>query len=321
MFRRMRSTFKKRTPAQFGWLIFLCAFSALWLLATGAFISVPYGYDVYAHSCAKDDRIQQRFEDLLFRQRNAVGMVGPDGEPLPNYQGPEPIAAEIAACFPGQVVGDKLLLPKGVYPALFQSAVLASFELAQGERDENNKWYAQFYPMNSPAASCVLAATKRLHRKAEASAPPPDPECRGMGWPYLGRWLLLGWGPLFLVVAMSLGVRRARSGSSSVSDPLREPLGSITNLPAGAAASAGHKPWATRSGELPWRHIRVVGLAVAGAISAIECSFSLFVPFHRGFDSSALGPVARTLVPVLGYWILAYLVAPLSIKLFKRIPP
>ena len=97
---------------------------------------------------------------------------------------PVPIATEVAACFPDRFVGDKLLLPEGVNPLIVQEA--------------------------------ILAATTRVHRQALASVPPPSPRCRGLLWRHVGHWLLVGWTPVLVFVALFLlARRRARRWNNS----------------------------------------------------------------------------------------------------------
>jgi hypothetical protein len=156
------------------------------LLMTGLETYMASGYGWYAARCPEDYRIRQRFEELLFPRQGGIGVVGPDGQPasgkdwaLPN---PVPISSEIAACLPDRLVGDKLRLPEGVNPLIAQEA--------------------------------ILAATMRVHRQALASVPPPSPRCRGLLWRHVGHWLLVGWTPVLVFVALFLLARhRARRTS------------------------------------------------------------------------------------------------------------
>lgn len=207
MLGRIRLMFKK--SGRF-WLdlLLLCIALALVprLFVTFLDTAMGYGFEQHGLACQTEVRVQRRFEELLFLQGNAVGMVGPDRKPFGALKGGVPIAAEIAACFPEQVVGDKLLLPADVSAYDFQDAVMGAFKVAQGSPNELDQAHAHFYPMNTSAAPCVLAATQRLHRQAEASTPPRDPKCGGLGLRYLAHWLLIGWGPIFGVLAIFLGV-------------------------------------------------------------------------------------------------------------------
>lgn len=208
MLGRNRLMFKYRGPFWLG-LLLLCSALALVprLFVTFLDTAMVYGFEQYGLACQTEVRVQRRFEELLFLQGNAVGMVGPDGKPFGGLKGGVPIAAEIAACFPEQVVGDKLLLPADVSAYDFQDAVMGAFKVAQGSPNELDQEHAHFYPMNTSAAPCVLAATQRLHRQAEASTPPRDPKCRGLGLRYVAQWLLIGWGPILAVLTIFLGVR------------------------------------------------------------------------------------------------------------------
>jgi hypothetical protein len=242
--------------------------------------------DWWALRCGRDDRLQQRFEDLLFyHPTRPVGMVGPDGNIVPNYTRPEPIAGEIAACFPKQIVGGNLRLPPGEMPAVFRDAVLAAFEISQGDDTGDNEWYARFYPMNTPAGPCVLAATKRVYEIAEATVPPPHPRCKSLATSYLKKWLLIGWLPALLALFTTWAIRA------------RIPPARQTEL----------------SG---WRRLRAIGLALASACSFV---YGLAIMLLLGWHGShhLLGAV----VPILVYVVVAYLVIPLVVQLTRRLPP
>lgn len=182
------------------------------LLMTGLETYMASGYDWYAARCPEDYRVRLRFEELLFPGRGGIGMVGPDGQPASGKDWavpqPVPIATEVAACFPDRLAGDKLLLPEGVNPIVVREAILAAFDVSQGDRATSIAGRAGSYPMNTPAAPCILAATTRVHRDALASVPPPSPRCRGLLWRHFGHWLLVGWTPVLVFVALLLLARR-----------------------------------------------------------------------------------------------------------------
>lgn len=202
-----------------GLLAALCIASLANLVMTGLETLMASGYDWYAARCPEDYRIRLRFEELLFPARGAIGMVGPDGQPasgkdwaVPN---PVPIATEVAACFPERLAGDKLLLPEGVNPIVVQEAILAAFDVSQGDRDTSIAGRAGSYPMNTPAAPCVLATTARIYRQALASVPPASVRCRGLLWRHVGHWLLVGWTPVLLCVGLVLLARRHAKRTTS----------------------------------------------------------------------------------------------------------
>ena len=190
------------------------------LLMTGLETYVASGYDWYAARCPEDYRIRLRFEELLFPRQGGIGMVGPDGQPASGKDWavthPVPIATEAAACFQDRLVGDKLLLPEGVNPLIVQESILAAFDVSEGDVATSLAGPAGSYPMNTPAAPCILAATTRVHRQALASVPPPSPRCHGLLWRHVGHWLLFGWTPVLVFVALFLlARRRARRTTSS----------------------------------------------------------------------------------------------------------
>jgi hypothetical protein len=188
------------------------------LVMTGLETAMVSGYDWYAFRCPDDYRIRMRFEELIFPPQGGINMVGPDGQPgsgkdwaLPN---PVPISSEIAACLPDRLVGDMLRLPEGVNPLIVQEAILAAFDVSQGDNATSLARPASSYPMNTPAAPCILEAAMRIHRQALASVPPPSQRCRGLLWRHVGHWLLVGWTPVLVFVALFLLARhRARRTS------------------------------------------------------------------------------------------------------------
>ena len=182
------------------------------LLVTGLETYMASGYDWHAARCPEDSRIRQRFEELLFPRQGGIGLVGPDGQPasgkdwaLPN---PVPISSEIAACLPDRLAGDKLWLPEGVNPLMVQEAILAACDVSQGDSATSLARPAGSYPMNTPAASCILDAALRIYRQALASVPPPGQRCHGLLWRHVGHWLLVGWTPVLLSGGLLLLVRR-----------------------------------------------------------------------------------------------------------------
>jgi hypothetical protein len=182
------------------------------LVMTGLETAMVSGYDWYAFRCPDDYRIRMRFEELLFPPQGGINMVGPDGQPASgrdwSVTRAVPIAADVATCFPDRVVGDKLLLPEGVNPLIVQEAVLAAFDVSQGDKATSLAGSAGGYPMNTPAAPCILAAAAKLHRQALASVPPPSPRCRGLLWRHIGHWLLVGWTPVLVFAGLVLLARR-----------------------------------------------------------------------------------------------------------------
>lgn len=198
--------------ALIGLLVALCVASLTNLVMAGLETYMTSGYDWYAARCPKDYRIRLRFEELIFPGRGAIGMVGPDGQPASGKDWavphPVPIATEVAACFPDRLAGDKLLLPEGVNPIIVREAILAAFDVSQGDKATSIAGRAGSYPMNTPAAPCVLAATTRIYRQALASVPPPGPQCRWLLWRHLGHWLLVGWTPVLVFGVLFLLARR-----------------------------------------------------------------------------------------------------------------
>jgi hypothetical protein len=182
------------------------------LLVTGLETYMASGYDWYAAHCPEDRRARLRFEELLFPRQGGIKMVGPDGQLASGNDWAVtrtvPIATEVAACFPDRLVGDKLLLPEDVNPLIVQEAILAAFDVSQGDRAASLARPAGSYPMNTPAAPCVLAATTRVHRQSLASVPPPSPRCRGLLWRHVRHWLLVGWTPMLVFVTLLLLARR-----------------------------------------------------------------------------------------------------------------
>lgn len=182
------------------------------LLMTGIETYMASGYDWYAARCPEDYRTRLRFEELLFPRQGGIEMVGPDGQPASGkdwaVKRPVPIATEVAACFPDRLVGDKVLLPEGVNPLIVQEAILAAFDVSKGDRATSLAGPAGSFPMNTPAAPCVLAATTQVHRQSLASVPPRSPRCRGLLWRHVGHWLLVGWTPALVFVALVLLARR-----------------------------------------------------------------------------------------------------------------
>jgi len=182
------------------------------LLMTGLGTYMASGYDWYAARCPEDYRTRLRFEDLLFPRQGGIGMVGPDGQPASGKDWaiprPVPIATAVAACFPDRLAGDKLLLPDGVNPIIVREAILAAFDASQGDEATSIAGRAGSYPMDTPAAPCVLAATTRIYHQALASVPPAGQRCRGLLWRHAGHWLLFGWMPLLVFVGLVLLARR-----------------------------------------------------------------------------------------------------------------
>jgi hypothetical protein len=114
------------------------------------------------------------------------------------------------------LVCDKLRLPEGENPLIVQEAILAAFDVSQGDSATSLAGRAGSYPMNTPAAPCVLAATTRVYRQSLASVPPPTPRCRGLLWRHVGHWLLVGWTPVLVFVALlHFARRRARRAASA----------------------------------------------------------------------------------------------------------
>jgi hypothetical protein len=265
--------------------VFLWSAALLWLVVSWIGV-VGLWSDWSALSCGRDDRLRHRFEDLLFyHPTQPVGMVGPDGHAVPNYPGPELIAGEIAACFPKQIVEGKLRLPPGEMPAVFKAAVHAAFEISQGERRDDYDWFARFYPMNSPAAPCVLAATKRVYEIAEATVPPPHPRCKSLAVSYVKKWLLIGWLPVLLAL-LTIRAVRARMAST----PRRELSG--------------------------WRRLRAIGLALVSA-----CSLAYGLAVVLLLDPYGWHHVPGAFVPILVYGVVAYLVIPLVVEFIRSLPP
>jgi hypothetical protein len=198
-----------------GLFVALCIALLANLFMTGLETYMASGYDWYAARCPEDYRIRLRFEELLFPRQGAIGMVGPEGQPasgkdwaVPN---PVPIATEVAACFPDRLAGDKLLLPEGVNPIIVREAILAAYDVSQGDRAASIAGRAGSFPMNTPAAPCVLAAATRIYRQALASVPPAGQRCRGLLWRHVGHWLLVGWTPVLVFVGLVLLARRHAS--------------------------------------------------------------------------------------------------------------
>ena len=189
------------------------------LLMTGLETYMASGYDWYAARCPEDYRTRLRFEELLFPRQGGIGMVGPDGQPASGKDWaiprPVPIATAVAACFPDRLAGDKLLLPDGVNPLIVQESILAAFDVSEGDGATSLAGPAGSYPMNTPAAPCILAATTRVHRQALASVPPPAQRCRGLLWRHAGYWLLFGWMPLLVFVGLVLLARRRARRTTS----------------------------------------------------------------------------------------------------------
>lgn len=268
------------------WSIFQWLAVLLWLAVTWISV-VGIWSDWSAFRCGRDDRLRLRFEDLLFyHPTNPIGMVGPDGNVVPNYSGPVPIAGEIAACFPSQIVDGNLRLPPGEVPGVFKSAVLASFELSLGERDESYEWVvANSYPMTSTAAPCVKAATRRIYDITAATVPPPDPRCRPLAIAYVTKWLVVGWGPALLVL-LAIWAVRARTAA------------------------------AKQTGMSGWRCIRAIGLAVVSACALGYCCAVLLLLGWR--QSHHLLNAAAA---ILAYWLVAYVVIPFVARFIRRLPP
>lgn len=177
----------------------------LWLLLAALLTSFEYGHERYGCEGA---RVEHRFERLLWDPPDPVEMVmvGPDGQPLPDQYLLVPISKKIADCFPGQVVGGRLLLPLGVSPGQFRGVLRDAFNASRG-LTTSDAW-KDSYPMSTGAAPCLNSALIKINEEAIATLPPPVADCSYLLWRYLRRWLFVGVGPVALLIASIWAGRR-----------------------------------------------------------------------------------------------------------------